>query len=95
MSEAAEFGNHARMPAVINHADQQEERSGGQAMIQHLKRRALQPLGGEGKNPQNHQSHVADRGIGDKLFQIRLHHGHQGAINDADDREDRNDRAPC
>ena len=59
-------------------------------MIQHLKRGALQSLGCEGKNPQDDQSHMADGGICHKLFQVRLHHGYQRAIDDADDCENGN-----
>src|SRR5215470_1214579 len=30
---------------------------------------------------------MTDRGIGDQLFHVRLHHGHQRAVDDSDERQ--------
>ncbi len=49
------------------------------------------PLHVEGEHAEHHIAQVAHAGEGDEPFQVRLHHAHDGAVNDADDREDRDE----
>ena len=39
----------------------------------------------EAEDAEHHESQVADRGVGDQLLDVRLHHRDQRAIDDADD----------
>ena len=80
------------MAALVNHADDQEQRAGGKAVIDHLQKPALQALMRQCKNAEHHKSQMAHGRIRDELFEIGLHSGNPCAINDADERENRNQR---
>src|SRR6185503_5406910 len=59
--QSAEFANLARVPAFIDETDEQEERSGGNAVVEHLVKRALHALLGERKKSKHNETHVANR----------------------------------
>ncbi len=71
------------MVALINHAHDRKQGSGGDAVVDHLQRTAAgtQPI--EGKQTQHAESQVAHAGIGDQPFDIRLGQGDQRPINDS------------
>ena len=82
-----------RVAAVVEHADRQEERAGGNAVIEHLVDRALNRNGAERENAEDDEAQVADRGVSDQALQVGLHHGDQRAVDDADDRENGDQRS--
>src|ERR1700740_2567567 len=85
--EPAVLGDFKGVPAVVEHADQQEESSGGDAVGEHLEHRALHGNVLEGEDPQHDEAKVADAGISDKFLEIGLNEGDQGSVDDADDGE--------
>ena len=48
---------------------------------------ALEALLGEHEDAQGHEAHVADRAVRDQLLEVRLHDGHDGAVDDGDEAE--------
>ena len=83
--DAAKVGDLERMAALVKEADQDEERAGGDAMVQHLVDRAVEALLREGEDSEHDKSKVAHRRIRHQLLHVGLHHRDQRAINDADD----------
>ena len=73
----------------MEHANQQEERAGGRTVRQHLEYSALHGnILANVKTPSNHETKVADGSHApDQLLQVGLHHCHERAINDADNRQ--------
>ena len=76
-----------RMAALIQIADQHEQRAGRDAVIQHLIHRAVEPLLRERKDSEHHESQVAHRGIRHQLLHVGLHHRDQRSVDDAGDGE--------
>ena len=75
------------MQAVINDANTQEERTRHQAVAQHHNDRAFNTLLVERKQPDSHNCHVRDRGIGDQLFHILLHQSNQRRVHNGHHRQ--------
>ena len=76
-----------RVAAFIEEADQQEECTGRNAVVQHLIDGAIETHLREGENAQHHKAKVADRGIRHQLFHIGLDHGNQRTVNNTDNRQ--------
>ena len=87
LPQAPELGNLARVTAQIDHPDQQKQPAGRDAVVEHLVDRAFHSLRVERENSEHHEAQVADRGVGDQAFQVRLHHRDQRAVDDSDHRE--------
>ena len=77
------------MGPVVEHAHQEEERAGADAVVEHLEDGALGSDHGEGGQAQHHEAHVADGGVGHQLLDVALHHGHQRTVDDGDDAQQR------
>ena len=75
------------MPALVEQADEDEQRTGRDAMIQHLVNRAIETQLREAEDAENDEAQVAHRRIRHQLLHIGLHHGHERAIDDADNRQ--------
>ena len=58
--QAAELGHVAGVVALVHHADAQEERAGGQAVVDHVEHGALQAGGVEGEHAQHAEAQVGD-----------------------------------
>ena len=56
--------------------------------FEHLVHRAVDADLGEAEDAEHNEAQVADRGVGDQLLHVRLHHGDQCAGDDADERQD-------
>ncbi len=54
----------------------------------------LRPMRVQRHQPEQHEAHVADARIADDEFEILLHQRHHRAIDDADDRQQRDHVAP-
>ena len=76
-----------RMHAVVEHADDQEQRGRYDAVAQHLNQRALDPLGGRGEDADGDEAHMRHRGIGDQLLHVLLRERHQRGVDDGHDAE--------
>ena len=80
------------MAAVGEHADEQEEPAGADAVGEHLIDRALHALHVHRADAEHDEAQVAHRGVGHQLLHVRLHHRDQRAVDDADDGEQRDPR---
>ena len=87
--ESAVLGDLARVAALVNDADDQEQHAGRDAVVDLLDDAAGDPVRIHRENAQRAESQVADRGVGDQLLPILLHQADQRAVDDADDRKDR------
>jgi hypothetical protein len=87
--QAAVFGDLARVPALVNDADHQEEHARRDAVIQLLHHAAGDPVRVHREDSQRAEAQVAHRGVGHQLLPILLHQAHQRAVNDPDDRKHR------
>ena len=87
LREAAVGGDVARVAALVDHADHQEEAAGDEPVAHHLHHRALDADQVEAHEPEHHVAQVADRRVGDDLLDVGLHEREAGAVQDADDRE--------
>src|SRR5713101_4540355 len=85
--EAAIFGNLEGVAAIVEHADEQEERTGGNAVGEHLENCALHGDVLKGEDAEDYKTEVADAGVGDELFEIGLDESDERAVDDADDGE--------
>ena len=77
------------MGAVVEHSNQQEQRARADAMAEHLEHGALGTDDRHGGEPQHHEAHVGYGAVGYEFLDVPLHHGHQRAIDDGNDREHR------
>ncbi len=76
-----------RVAAVVKHADGEEERARGDAVVEHLVDRALNCRRVEGKDSEDDEAEVAHRGVRHEALQVGLHGGDERAVDDADNRE--------
>src|SRR5690625_252157 len=83
-SNASVVCNFSSVPAVINHAHQQEEGSCGESVIHHLDDCALNSNRIECKNAENHKTKVTHGGVSNQPFHILLNHCHQCTIHNSD-----------
>ena len=76
------------MPPIRQHADDEEEPAGADAVVQHLIDGALHALRVHRGDAEHDEPEMADARIRDELLHVGLHHRDQRAVDDADDRED-------
>src|SRR6202022_1279970 len=87
--QALELGTEARAGAALDHADHEEERGDDHTVVDHLDQRPLDPQQVAGEDPEPDEPEVTHRGVGDQALQVGLHQRHEGAVKDADGRQDR------
>ena len=80
------------MRLLVDHADEQEQRSRAQAVVDHLQDGAFHALRVEREHTEHDKTEVADRGVRDQFFHVRLRVRNRRAVNDADGREQRDPR---
>jgi hypothetical protein len=80
------------MAAVVEHAYEEEERSGREAVVDHLEERAFPRHLVDRQEPQHHEAEVGDGGVGHELLHVVLHPGDQSSVEDADEREPHQER---
>ena len=71
------------MPPVVKHPRHQKQPATRHSVVQHLVDRALHAHLVKHKYTQHHKSHVTYGRIRDQFFVVRLHHGHQRAVDDS------------
>ena len=90
--EAAHLPQIARMGSLVDHPDQQEQRAGRQAVVHHLQDAARHALVREREDAQDHEPQVRHGGVRDQPLDVRLDQRHHGAVDDPDQRQDRDGR---
>jgi hypothetical protein len=85
--EATVLGDFEGVASVVEHADEQEERAGGDAVREHLVDGPLHGDGVEREDAEDDEAEVADGGVGDELFEVGLDESDESAIDDTDDGE--------
>ena len=93
--QAAHLGDRPVMGPLVDDADEQEQAAGGNAVVDDLEDRPIQPLLVEHKDPERHEVHVADRAIRDELLEVGLDEGHDRAVDDRDQAQDDDRRPEC
>ena len=73
LHQPAVLGDLARVPPLVDHADDQEEHAGRDAVIDLLQDRPGDPGRIQRENPQRAEAQVAHRGVGHQLLPILLH----------------------
>ncbi len=71
------------MPPLVHHADDEEEGARRNAVIHHLNECALHGFDIEREDAEHDETQVTDGREGDELFSVRLRSGDQGAIQNA------------
>ncbi len=72
VNEAAVARDLAGVQAVIDDADAQEERTGDDAVGEHLEQRAFEALLGHREDTGGDEAHMGHRRIGDELLHVLL-----------------------
>ena len=83
------------MPPVGQHADDEEQAAGADAVIQHLVHRALHALPVQRGDPEHDEAEMAHARIRDELLHVGLHHRNQSAVDDAHNRQRRQRGREC
>ena len=90
--QAAHLGDRPVVGPLVDHADEEEQGAGDQAVVDHLQDRARQRLLLEHEDAERHEAHVAHRRVGDELLEVGLDHGHDRAVDDRDQAQDDDQR---
>ena len=85
--DAAVRFDEPRVASLVDHADEEEQRAGRDAVVDHDHQRALHALHGEREDAEHDEAEVADRRIRDELLEVRLDERHERAVHDADHRQ--------
>src|SRR5262249_49928576 len=72
------------MASLIQQAGKHKESAGRDSVREHHEGCAGQSGGSKAENTEHNKSKVADRGVGNQFFQIRLNHRDQRAVDDSD-----------
>src|SRR5262245_20325602 len=93
VDEAAIGGDLARMHAVVDHADAQEQSRRHDAVRDHLEDAAGNALRRGCENAHGDEAHMPYGGIGDELLHVLLHQRHQRGVDHRDDRQREHERS--
>ena len=86
-AHAAVVADLAGVVAFVEHADDQEQAAGRQAVVDHLQQTAGQAGAVEGEHAEHAEAQMADAAVGDQLLDVVLGLGAEAAVDDADDRQ--------
>jgi hypothetical protein len=86
--EAAEFLHRAGVVSLVDHADQEEQGAGREAVVEHVEDRALEAGVIERCQAEDAEAQVGDGGVRDELLDVALHPADEAGVDDADDRDD-------
>ena len=87
VDEPAIGGDLARVHAVVDDADAEEQRGRHDAVRDHLEDAAGDALRGQREDAHGDEAHMRHRRIGDQLLHVLLHQRDQRGVDDRDDRE--------
>ena len=88
--QPAELGDQPRVPAVRQHADDEEQAAGADAVVRASgRRRPARPARSWRADAEHDEAQVADARIRHELLHVRLHHRDERAVDDADHRQRR------
>jgi len=90
--EAPHLRDRSIMGSLVDHADEQEQATRDEAVVDHLEDRALDALLGEYEQAERDKAHVADRRERDQALEVGLDERHDRAVDDGDQRQDDDDR---
>ena len=82
--QAAQLGRLPRAPALVDEADEDEQRGHDEAVVQHEQHPAGQALGADGDRAQRDEADVGQRGVGHQALHVALRARHHGAVDDPD-----------
>ena len=85
--QSGQLRDLAGVTTLVDPADEEEQRTGRDAVVDHDQHAALEPLRGEREHAEHDETEVGDRGVGDEALQVLLHRCADGAVDDADDSE--------
>src|SRR6185437_9738711 len=85
--ESAIFANLARVAALVDHANDQEEHAGRDTVVYLLDHAAFNAVHVERENSKRAETEMTDRGIGDQPLPILLHQADERAVNNRNDGE--------
>ena len=83
----------ARVPTLVDHADEKKQGTCRNSMIDHDHQRPLHTLHGQREDTEHDEPEVTHRRVGHELLEVRLHHRHERAIHDSDDGQPKDERA--
>ena len=87
--QAAQVVQVTGVGLVIDQSNHGKQQAGDNAVAEHLEAGACQAYLVQGKDAQQHISHVADAAVGNQPFQVGLPQRDRGAVDNADNRQDR------
>src|SRR3989449_581441 len=91
LGDPAERLDQTRMPPLVQHTGQEEQRAGRDAVVDHHQEGALDALKRERLDAEHHEAEVRNRRVRDQLLEVGLDHRDQAAVQDADQRERHDD----
>ena len=89
---AAELRDRPVVGPLVDHADEEEQGAGDQAVVDHLEDRPVHRLLLEHEDSERDEAHVADGRVRDELLEVRLDHRHDRAVDDRDQAQDDDQR---
>ena len=87
LAGAAEVGDQRRAAAGHEHAHDEEQQAGRQAVVDHVEHRAGARLRGEREDADADEAEVGDRGVRHQPLQVVLADREQRGVDDADQRQ--------
>ena len=84
---AAVVGHLPRVVALVEHADEEEQRPGRQAVVDHLQQAAAHADLVQGEHAEHAEAEMGHAAVGDELLDIVLGQGAERSVKDADDRQ--------
>jgi len=84
---AAVVGHQPGVVALVEHADEEEESTCRETVVDHLNEAAAQAGFVQGEHAEHADAEVADRAVGDQALDVVLGEGAKGPVDDADDGE--------
>src|SRR5690625_6310736 len=89
LGNTSKFSDLTGMAPVIDHANQKEQGSCGETVVDHLDDGPLHRHCIECKDTEHNKTEVTDRRVGNQLLYIFLNHGHQCIKDNSDHSENR------
>ena len=89
-AEAAKRRDVTGVRLIVDHANASKEERRHGAMRKHLQSGARNAERRQGGHAQRHKAHMRNRRKANHVFEVALHHGHKGAVDNVDQRQKNN-----